>query len=487
MRPPRGGRPGRLGHCHRDLSVVSHNRPRPCASFPESSRRARSTSATTSAPSAAGWPSSTRSTPSTRSSTCTRSRSRRIPRSCASRRSTSPRSSSPTGLDPDVCTLFVQSHVPEHPRLTWVLECMTPHGELRRMPQFREKSAAQASFSVGLMTYPVLQAADILLYDADLVPVGEDQRQHLELARDIAQRFNQRFGETFVVPEGTYGEIGAKIMDLQDPTSRMSTSAERRARHRQGPRPARHDPAQAALGGHRFRTRRRPCRGQARDHEPDRDHGRRHRRVARGDRGPLRRGRLRAVQGGRSERRSSSSSTRSACATGSCAGIRSASTRSWRRARRRRTRIASATLARVHERVGFVPPWHARVPRARRHVLGHVPDRGPPFRRRRDRLVALRGLYLLAVDRRRGLPGRRADELGRGRPPRDPRRDADRDLPARGRRAHRRLLRRLLARRLDPRDARRRHRARPRGDGRAARVGVGPSPARASRSSSPWP
>jgi len=128
------------------------------------------------------------------------------------------------GLDPDACTLFLQSHVPEHPRLTWVLECMAPLGELRRMPQFREKSAAQESFSVGLMTYPVLQAADILLYDADMVPVGEDQRQHIELARDIAQRFNQRFGETFVVPEGTYGEIGAKIMDLQDPTSRMSTS-----------------------------------------------------------------------------------------------------------------------------------------------------------------------------------------------------------------------------------------------------------------------
>lgn len=129
-----------------------------------------------------------------------------------------------SGLDPAACTLFVQSHVPEHPRLTWVLECMTPHGELRRMPQFREKSAAQGSFSVGLMTYPVLQAADILLYDADVVPVGEDQRQHLELARDIAQRFNQRFGETFVVPEGTYGTVGAKIMDLQNPESRMSTS-----------------------------------------------------------------------------------------------------------------------------------------------------------------------------------------------------------------------------------------------------------------------
>ena len=129
-----------------------------------------------------------------------------------------------SGLDPDVCTLFVQSHVPEHPRLAWVLECMAPYGELRRMPQFREKSAANESFGVGLMTYPVLQAADILLYNADVVPVGEDQRQHLELARDLAQRFNQRYGETFVVPQGTYGEIGAKIMDLQEPTNRMSTS-----------------------------------------------------------------------------------------------------------------------------------------------------------------------------------------------------------------------------------------------------------------------
>jgi tryptophanyl-tRNA synthetase len=129
-----------------------------------------------------------------------------------------------SGLDPDVCTLFVQSHVPEHPRLAWVLECMAPYGELRRMPQFREKSAASESFGVGLMTYPVLQAADILLYNADVVPVGEDQRQHLELARDLAQRFNQRYGETFVVPQGTYGEIGAKIMDLQEPTNRLSTS-----------------------------------------------------------------------------------------------------------------------------------------------------------------------------------------------------------------------------------------------------------------------
>jgi tryptophanyl-tRNA synthetase len=129
-----------------------------------------------------------------------------------------------SGLDPDRCTLFVQSHVPEHPRLAWVLECFTPFGELRRMPQFRERAAAQQSFSVGLLTYPVLQAADILLYQTDAVPVGEDQRQHLELARDLAQRFNQRFGETFTVPQGTYPEVGAKIMDLQEPTKRMSTS-----------------------------------------------------------------------------------------------------------------------------------------------------------------------------------------------------------------------------------------------------------------------
>jgi tryptophanyl-tRNA synthetase len=130
------------------------------------------------------------------------------------------------GIDPERSTLFVQSHVPEHPRLAWVLECLTPYGDLRRMPQYREKSARDSGFGVGLLTYPCLQAADILLYGADTVPVGEDQRQHLELARDLAQRFNNRFGETFVVPRGTYPEVGAKVMDLQEPTSRMSTSAD---------------------------------------------------------------------------------------------------------------------------------------------------------------------------------------------------------------------------------------------------------------------
>ena len=130
------------------------------------------------------------------------------------------------GIDPDRSALFIQSHVPEHPRLAWLLECMTPYGDLRRMPQYREKSARETSFGVGLLTYPVLQAADILLYQPDAVPVGEDQRQHLELARDLAQRFNNRYGETFAVPEATIPEVGAKVMDLQDPTSRMSTSAD---------------------------------------------------------------------------------------------------------------------------------------------------------------------------------------------------------------------------------------------------------------------
>jgi len=129
------------------------------------------------------------------------------------------------GLHPERCTLFVQSHVREHTELAWILGCMTGFGEASRMTQFKDKSAKSAEASVGLFTYPVLQAADILLYDADQVPVGEDQRQHLELTRDLAQRFNHRFGSTFVVP-GPYilAEV-AKIADLQDPSIKMSKSA----------------------------------------------------------------------------------------------------------------------------------------------------------------------------------------------------------------------------------------------------------------------
>ena len=130
------------------------------------------------------------------------------------------------GIDPLRSALFIQSHVPEHTQLAWLLECMTPYGDLRRMPQYREKSKKQNSFGVGLLTYPVLQASDILLYQPDSVPVGEDQRQHLELARDLAERFNNRYGQTFTVPRAMIPEVGAKVMDLQDPASRMSTSAD---------------------------------------------------------------------------------------------------------------------------------------------------------------------------------------------------------------------------------------------------------------------
>ena len=131
------------------------------------------------------------------------------------------------GLDPDRCTVFVQSHVPEHTELTWMLECITGFGEASRMVQFKDKSARSGAdaASVGLFTYPILQAADILLYQTDQVPVGEDQRQHLELTRDLAQRFNHRFGQTFVVPQPYILADVAKIADLQDPSIKMSKSA----------------------------------------------------------------------------------------------------------------------------------------------------------------------------------------------------------------------------------------------------------------------
>ncbi|HEU4421718.1 MAG TPA: tryptophan--tRNA ligase [Pilimelia sp.] len=131
------------------------------------------------------------------------------------------------GLDPERCTLFVQSQVPEHAQLAWVLSCITGFGEASRMTQFKDKSAKQGAdrSSVGLFTYPVLQAADILLYHADAVPVGEDQRQHLELTRDLAQRFNSRFGPTLTVPAPYILKDTAKITDLQDPTAKMSKSA----------------------------------------------------------------------------------------------------------------------------------------------------------------------------------------------------------------------------------------------------------------------
>lgn len=131
------------------------------------------------------------------------------------------------GLDPDVATVFVQSHIHEHSELSWIMECTVSYGELSRMTQFKDKAAKrEADFvSAGLFTYPALQAADILLYDANEVPVGEDQRQHVEITRDIAIRFNHRFGDTFVIPISTHPKAGARVMDLQDPTSKMSKSS----------------------------------------------------------------------------------------------------------------------------------------------------------------------------------------------------------------------------------------------------------------------
>ncbi len=129
-----------------------------------------------------------------------------------------------TGLDPDRSTVFAQSQVTAHAEANWMLSSVTSFGELRRMTQFKEKSEQQEFVSAGLFSYPVLQAGDILLYQTDIVPVGIDQRQHIELTRDVAQRFNSRYGETFTVPRGVYPEIGAKIMDLQDPVKKMSTT-----------------------------------------------------------------------------------------------------------------------------------------------------------------------------------------------------------------------------------------------------------------------
>lgn len=130
------------------------------------------------------------------------------------------------GLDPEQVTLFIQSHVSAHAELGWVLNCMTYFGELGRMTQFKDKSQKldNSSIPAGLFTYPVLMAADILLYQADMVPVGEDQRQHLEITRDIAQRFNNRFSETFKVPDAFISKDGAKIMSLQEPKYKMSKS-----------------------------------------------------------------------------------------------------------------------------------------------------------------------------------------------------------------------------------------------------------------------
>src|SRR5205814_2542835 len=129
-----------------------------------------------------------------------------------------------TGIDPERSTVFVQSHVTAHAEAAWLLASVASYGQLGRMIQFKEKSERREFVSAGLFTYPVLMAGDILLYQTDLVPIGDDQKQHLELSRDIAERFNSRYGETFRIPEGRYPELGARIMDLQEPQNKMATT-----------------------------------------------------------------------------------------------------------------------------------------------------------------------------------------------------------------------------------------------------------------------
>ncbi len=130
-----------------------------------------------------------------------------------------------TGLDPDRSTVFCQSHVTAHPEAAWLLSSVTSYGQLGRMTQFKDKGERQEFVSAGLFTYPVLMAGDILLYQTDIVPVGDDQRQHIELTRDVAERFNHRFGETFTIPQGVFPEEGARIKNLQEPERQMSTTA----------------------------------------------------------------------------------------------------------------------------------------------------------------------------------------------------------------------------------------------------------------------
>jgi len=176
------------------------------------------------------------------------------------------------GLDPERCTLFLQSHVTAHAEAAWLLSAVTGFGQLGRMTQFKEKGEGKEFVAAGLFTYPVLMAGDILLYQTDIVPVGDDQRQHVELARDIAQRFNSRFGETFKVPKGVFPEVGARIMDLQEPTKKMSTSNGTLQENGARARPARRDPQEVQGRGHRLGARGAVLtRREAGRLEPDRD------------------------------------------------------------------------------------------------------------------------------------------------------------------------------------------------------------------------
>ena len=254
-----------------------------------------------------------------------------------------------TGLDPERSTVFAQSHVTAHAEASWLLSAVTSYGQLGRMTQFKDKADRREFVSAGLFTYPVLMAGDILLYQTDRVPIGDDQRQHLELARDVAERFNARFGETFVVPEGIYPEIGARIMDLQEPTRKMSTTGgteqgtikllDEPDAIRKKFRSAVTDSGREIRRGSRQAGRREPDR-----HPRGRDAADARRRSRRRTRAPAT-----ATSSATSARRSSSCSTRCASATSrsaptsrsSCASSPSAPTRPAPPRRRRSRRCTS--------------------------------------------------------------------------------------------------------------------------------------------------
>ena len=267
-----------------------------------------------------------------------------------------------TGLDPERSTVFAQSHVTAHAEAAWLLSAVTSYGQLGRMTQFKEKGDRQEFVSAGLFTYPVLMAGDILLYQTDIVPIGDDQRQHLELARDVAERFNTRFGETFTVPDGVYPEIGARIMDLQEPTKKMSTTGGTPQGTVLLLDPPDVDREEDQERRHRLGQRGAPRRRQAGRHEPDRHHDGRHRRDApRRSRPATPDGGLRAVQGRRRRGRRRAARRRSRAATPSCAATRASSrgcSRSapTRRGRRRRRRCARCTSGWVSSRLASRTP-----------------------------------------------------------------------------------------------------------------------------------
>ena len=260
------------------------------------------------------------------------------------------------GLDPERCILFRQADVMEHAELSWLLSSVTPLGELNRMHQFRDKSAAQREMvSAGLLFYPVLQSADVLAYRAHEVPVGEDQREHLELMRRTAERFNSRFGETLVVPEHRIPEVGARVRDLQDPDRKMSTTGG----SEQGtvyvldePDAIRRKFKRAVADSGREIVRREDKPGISNLIEiaaVARGDG------AGGDRARVRGLRLRRLQDRRRRRSWSTGWPRSASATTSCAATRPSSSGSSRRARTRRARSPSETLLDVREAMGVGP------------------------------------------------------------------------------------------------------------------------------------